>query len=146
MTIISHLYAFVVGVDTHAKNHVYSVLTNTGEHVDTAAFPTTKAGLKRALTWAGRRTGGDLDTLWVIEGIGTYGAILADHVAETGTQSPRPPAWMLVTGMPRARMTGSMPDGSLARSCRWMSRGCGFPGRLMGRVRDCGSWSRRGSP
>lgn len=84
MTIISHLYAFVVGVDTHAKNHVYSVLTNTGEHVDTAAFPTTKAGLKRALLWAGRRTGGDLDTLWVIEGIGTYGAILADHVADNG--------------------------------------------------------------
>ncbi|MGC3023505.1 IS110 family transposase, partial [Brevibacterium sp. FAM 24630] len=60
MTIISHLYAFVVGVDTHAKNHVYSVLTKSGEHVDTAAFPTTKAGIKRALTWAGRRTGGDL--------------------------------------------------------------------------------------
>ncbi|TGD09819.1 IS110 family transposase [Brevibacterium sp. S111] len=84
MTIISHLYAFVVGVDTHAKNHVYSVLTKSGEHVDTAAFPTTKAGIKRALTWAGRRTGGDLETLWVIEGIGTYGAILADHVAEAG--------------------------------------------------------------
>jgi hypothetical protein len=84
MTIISHLYAFVVGVDTHAKNHVYSVLTKSGEHVDTATFPTTKAGIKRALTWAGRRTGGDLETLWVIEGIGTYGAILADHVAEAG--------------------------------------------------------------
>lgn len=84
MTIISHLYAFVVGVDTHAKNHVYAVLTNSGEHVDTATFPTTKAGLKRALAWTSRRTGGDLDTLWVIEGIGTYGAILADHVADNG--------------------------------------------------------------
>lgn len=84
MSIISHLYAFVVGVDTHAKNHVYSVLTNTGEHVDTREFPTNKAGIKRALTWAGRRTGGDLETLWVIEGIGTYGAILADHVTNAG--------------------------------------------------------------
>lgn len=84
MTIISHLYAFVVGVDTHAKNHVYSVLTHTGEHADTREFPTNKAGLKRALAWAGRRTGGDLNTLWVIEGIGTYGAILADHVADAG--------------------------------------------------------------
>lgn len=84
MTIISHLYAFVVGVDTHAKNHVYSVLSKSGEHVDTAEFPTTKAGLNRALAWAGRRTGGDLNTLWVIEGIGTYGAILADHVADAG--------------------------------------------------------------
>ncbi|UVI36521.1 IS110 family transposase [Brevibacterium spongiae] len=84
MSIISHLYAFVVGVDTHAKNHVYAVLTNTGEQVDTREFPTSKAGLARALDWVGRRTGGDQDTLWVIEGIGTYGAILAETVAETG--------------------------------------------------------------
>ncbi|UVI37839.1 IS110 family transposase [Brevibacterium spongiae] len=84
MSIISHLYAFVVGVDTHAKNHVYAVLTSSGEHVDTRDFPTSKAGLKRALDWVGRRTGGDQDTLWVIEGIGTYGAILAENVAEAG--------------------------------------------------------------
>ncbi|WP_210604304.1 IS110 family transposase [Brevibacterium oceani] len=84
MTIISHLYAFVVGVDTHAKNHVYAVLTNTGEHIDTREFPTTNAGLARALAWVGRRTGGHLDTLWVIEGIGTYGAVLAENVAEAG--------------------------------------------------------------
>lgn len=27
MSIVSYLYAFVVGVDTHARNHVYSIIT-----------------------------------------------------------------------------------------------------------------------
>lgn len=84
MSIISYLYAFVVGVDTHAKNHVYSILTPTGEHVDHRDFPTTSAGLARALDWVARRTSGQMNTLFVIEGIGTYGAILADLAADTG--------------------------------------------------------------
>lgn len=92
MSIISYLYAFVVGVDTHAKNHVYSVLTPTGEQVDNREFPTTSAGLARAVDWVARRTGGNMNTLWVIEGIGTYGAILADLAADTGyvvAEAPR---------------------------------------------------------
>lgn len=92
MTIVSYIYAFVVGVDTHAKNHVYSILTTTGQEVDNRDFPTTDAGLSRALDWVARRTGGNMNTLWVIEGIGTYGAILADLVADTGylvAEAPR---------------------------------------------------------
>jgi len=63
-----------------------------GELVDTAQFPTTHSGLQRAIDWAGRRTGAALDALWVIEGIGSYGAQLAQTVAQTGYQvaeSPR---------------------------------------------------------
>jgi transposase len=66
MSIVAHLYSFFIGVDTHARNHVYSIVTNTGILVETRSFPTTSAGIKRALTWAGRRTSGDLDTLWVV--------------------------------------------------------------------------------
>lgn len=55
-------------MDTHAKKHVYAILANTGEHIETRDFPTTEAGIKRAIIWAGRRTGGDASTLWVIEG------------------------------------------------------------------------------
>lgn len=84
MSIVSYLYAFVVGVDTHARNHVYSIITTTGHRVDDREFPTTAKGLSRALDWVARRTGGDLSTLWVIEGIGTYGALLADQVTEAG--------------------------------------------------------------
>lgn len=92
MTIIAHSYAFVVGVDTHARNHVYAIVDcTTGEHLETRGFPTTSAGIKRALTWAGKRTGGDANTLWVIEGAASYGAILAGTVSSAGYQVAEAP-------------------------------------------------------
>src|SRR4029453_4050985 len=39
---------------------------------------------QRAVDWVARRTGGDLDTLWVVEGVGTYGARLARAAADAG--------------------------------------------------------------
>jgi len=95
MTIVSHtvakMYSFVVGVDTHAKKHVYAIMTNTGEHLETRDFPTTSTGIKRAITWAGRRTGGDVNTLWVVEGTSSYGAVLTGAVTDAGykvTEAP----------------------------------------------------------
>jgi hypothetical protein len=68
VTIVAHTYPFVIGVDTHARNHALSILaTPHGEVVDDAEFPATSAGMARALDWVGRRTGGDLESLWVIE-------------------------------------------------------------------------------
>ncbi|WP_150462776.1 IS110 family RNA-guided transposase [Nesterenkonia ebinurensis] len=84
MTIVAHSHPFVVGVDTHARNHVYAVITTTGELLDTREFPTTSAGINRAVSWASRRTGGDADTLWVIEGAATYGAVLAGAITAQG--------------------------------------------------------------
>lgn len=87
MSIVAHLHAFVVGVDTHARNHVYAIVTGaTGELIDTKDFPTTGAGINRAIAWVARRTGADLGTLWVIEGAASYGAILAGAVAGEGYQ------------------------------------------------------------
>ncbi|MCC9055345.1 IS110 family transposase, partial [Microbacterium sp. F2E] len=75
-----------------AKTHTLAILAAPlGELVDTAQFPTTHAGLQRAIDWAGRRTGADLDVLWVIEGIGSYGARLAQTVAQTGYQVAEAP-------------------------------------------------------
>ena len=75
MTIVAHAHPFVIGVDTHARTHTLAVLVAvTGELIATEQFPTTDAGLNRAIAWAARRTGGDLTTLWAIEGIATYGA------------------------------------------------------------------------
>ncbi|MEX5301816.1 IS110 family transposase [Kocuria sabuli] len=79
-TIVANTHSFVIGVDTHAKTHTYSVLASNGEHLGTEAFPNTHAGRTRAIAWAARRTGGDLAALWVIEGIGSYGAQLARQV------------------------------------------------------------------
>jgi len=87
MTIVAHAHPFVVGVDTHAKTHALSILaTPHGEAVDEATFPTTGAGLARAIDWVGRRTGGDLEVLWVIECAATFGAQLARRVTTTGYQ------------------------------------------------------------
>lgn len=84
MTIVAHAHPFVIGVDTHARNHALAVLAATGEVIDTAQFPTTAAGMARAIAWAGRRCGGDLATLWVIEGVASYGAGLAALVERAG--------------------------------------------------------------
>jgi len=85
MAIVAHTHPFVIGVDAHARNHAVAILVcPTGEVVDDAQFPATVAGLQRAVSWVARRTGGDLDVLWVIEGVGTYGARLARVAAEAG--------------------------------------------------------------
>lgn len=86
MTIVAHNHRYVIGVDTHARNHVLAILAATGQPIDSAEFPTTKAGMARAIAWAARRTGGDLAALWVVEGVATYGAQLAGAIAESGYQ------------------------------------------------------------
>ena len=87
MTIIAHEYPFVIGVDTHAKTHALAILaTPNGEVIDHNQFPTTRAGLARAIAWVARRTGGDLAALWVIECAATYGAQLARAATDAGYQ------------------------------------------------------------
>ncbi|MDR1264692.1 MAG: IS110 family transposase [Propionibacteriaceae bacterium] len=87
MATVSHEYSFVIGVDTHSRSHTLAVLAAaTGELVDTACFPATRAGVDRAVVWAGRRTGGDPSTLWAIEGVATYGSGLARTAAAAGRQ------------------------------------------------------------
>lgn len=87
MAIVAQTHPFIIGVDTHARTHTYAVLSaTTGELLAAQEFPTTPAGIKRALSWAARRTGGDLATLWVIECIATFGARLARVAADAGYQ------------------------------------------------------------
>ncbi|RMB79375.1 IS110 family transposase [Streptomyces shenzhenensis] len=83
-TTVAHTRSFVIGVDTHARTHTYAVLAANGEHLDTETFPNTHAGRARAINWVGRRTGGDLGALWVIEGIGSYGVQIARQSALAG--------------------------------------------------------------
>jgi transposase len=83
-TIVARTHSFVVGVDCHARTCTYAVLAASGEHLGTQAFPNTDAGRARAIAWAGRRTGDDPGALWVIEGIGSYGAQLARQAAVAG--------------------------------------------------------------
>jgi transposase len=83
MTIVADSYQFVVGVDTHARTHTFTILTTTTPVVIASqTFPTTQAGMTRALTWITRRTSGA--TLIVIEGVGSYGATLARLTTTAG--------------------------------------------------------------
>jgi transposase len=89
MSIVAHTHPFVIGVDAHARTHSLAILAcPTGEVIDEEQFPATAAGLQRAIAWVGRRTDGDLDTLWVVEGVGTYGARLARAAADAGYLVP----------------------------------------------------------
>ena len=104
-TIVAHTHPFVIGVDTHARTHTYAVLTAAGQHLGTETFPNTPAGRSRAIAWSGRRSGGDLDVLWVIEGAGSYGAQLAGDVARTGYRDDSP----LNTGRENGMYVGKSP-------------------------------------
>lgn len=57
LTSLEHHYPYIIGVDTHAATHTFAVLDNTGVRHHTQTFPTTEAGIRRTLAWAGRRTG-----------------------------------------------------------------------------------------
>jgi len=86
MSSVSEVYQYVVGVDTHAKIHRYAIVdAGTGRVLDEAGFPTTGAGLARAVGWIGRRTAGDLDAVLVsAEGTGSYGARLSKVLLGAG--------------------------------------------------------------
>jgi len=87
MSSIAQTHPFVVGVDTHARNHVIAIIeTVTGRLIATNSFPTTRARLASAIAWVARLTGADLAVLWVIEGCATYGANFARLVTGGGYQ------------------------------------------------------------
>lgn len=94
MSIVADHYRFVVGVDTHAATHTYALVESpSGRQLGQETFPTTNAGLSRAEAWIGRHTGGDLEaTLVSAEGTGSYGAVMADRLAEIGYRVVEAPA------------------------------------------------------
>ena len=90
MPIVSEQYSKVVGIDTHAATHSLAVVeASTGVELDRQTFPTTPAGLSRAAAWAGRRVG-EQQTLFVVEGIGSYGAGIARVLTESGRSVVEP--------------------------------------------------------
>lgn len=55
--IVAHCHPFVVGVDTHARNHVYAIIdSSNGALLDTQSFPVSSTGINRAVNWVARRT------------------------------------------------------------------------------------------
>ncbi|WP_043471870.1 IS110 family transposase [Arthrobacter sp. Rue61a] len=86
MSVVAQTYDYVVGIDTHAKTHTLAIIsTLTGGEIANETFPSTSAGMGRALTWISRRSAADPErTLISMEGTGSYGAKLRHVAAEAG--------------------------------------------------------------
>jgi transposase len=83
MTIIAESYEYVVGVDTHARNHVVAVVkTRTGKLLRHDEFPTSKTGINRIVTWIGKHAPGTV--MVAVEGTGSYGAVLTLVLGQCG--------------------------------------------------------------
>jgi transposase len=85
MAIVADLFEHVVGIDTHARTHTYCLIhSRTGSVIDTATFPTSKAGNARAISWVLRRTQGSV--LAAVEGTSSYGASITAALIEEGLE------------------------------------------------------------
>ena len=92
MPIVAEEYSFVIGVDTHAATHSLALVSAiSGGVVNQALFPNSPAGLDRALTWITRGIDAQ-SALVVIEGVGSYGAGLAERVTSSGLLVAEPAA------------------------------------------------------
>ena len=82
--VVADTYDLLVGVDTHAATHTFAIVdAATGALAEHREFPTTPAGLRRAQDWIRRRA--DTSTVLVlIDGAGSYGAVLADQLTTAG--------------------------------------------------------------
>jgi transposase len=73
----------ILGVDTHKDLHAAAVINPLGVVLSSEMFPTTEAGYRALLAWAGRfgtvRRAG-------VECTGSYGAALARHLRAAGVE------------------------------------------------------------
>lgn len=107
MSIVARSYSHVIGVDTHARTHTVAIIAaSTGERLIVRPFAATGAGMARLIAFVARVTGTGPDcSLWVIEGIGSYGARLAHQVTEAGY-----PLVEAMPAQPRAHQRGAKSD------------------------------------
>lgn len=78
MSRIAEQFDYVVGVDTHARTHTYTLVsTTTGVIAGTDTFPTSATGMRRAIAWIRRRSSGGR-VFAAVEGTSSYGAKLTD--------------------------------------------------------------------
>jgi transposase len=111
MAIVAEVFNQVVGVDTHARSHTLALIDPaTGAVQGSASFPTSPAGLGRAVAWIVKRATGP--ALVVIEGVGSYGAGLARRLTVEGVQVVEPGP------MPARQATGKDDTTDAARIAR----------------------------
>ena len=94
MATVSQIYDYVLGVDTHAKQHAVSLVqAQDGTEVDSGVFPVTPAGYSRCVSWVQKRTGSTL-VLVSMEGTGSFGQGLRREFGRASlpvVEAPIPP-------------------------------------------------------
>jgi len=94
LPIVADQFAWVVGVDTHARTHTFTLIeSRTGAAIGTEQFPTSTAGMTRALSWIHRHT--ENDTVYAaVEGTSSYSSRLTRMFEKEGIPigEARPPS------------------------------------------------------
>jgi len=95
MEVVAERFAYVVGIDTHARTHTLAIINAiTGEELANETFPATTSGINRALSWILRQTGGPVDSVLLsMEGTGSYGAKFRQQATDAQfrvTEAPFP--------------------------------------------------------
>jgi transposase len=73
---------FVIGVDSHKYRHTAAAVNGLGGVLQVTDIPTSLIGYKHLLDWANQFARGR--RVWAIEGTGSYGAGLTDHLQAKG--------------------------------------------------------------
>ena len=82
MPIVAKKYQYVVGVDTHARKHVYSLINNLGEVIDEGEIRVLERDFKYFLSRMKHRAGDFV--LFAVEGTSSYGATLTRFLLAAG--------------------------------------------------------------
>ncbi len=92
VTIVAKYYEYVVGVDTHAKKHVFALVNNLGERIGGGECRVLERDFRHTLLLIRRKTGYS-KTLFAIEGTSSYGETLTRFLMNEGADvcEVRPP-------------------------------------------------------
>ena len=75
--IVAEKYKFIVGLDTHARKHVSTIINNLGVVIARREFRVVQADINKFIDWSLKVTGVDNDKiLFAIEGTSSYGETL----------------------------------------------------------------------
>ena len=120
LTIVAQSRPFVIGVDCRARTHTYAIIeSSTRRQIACEQFPTTPAGISRAVAWVGRRTDGDMASLWAIEGVATYGARLARAVTDASYDVAEAP-WMSARRRRRIGKSDPLDAAAIGTAVLWL--------------------------
>jgi transposase len=82
--IVAEKYQYIVGVDTHAKKHVVTVVNNHGAVLATREVRVTASQMNSFIAWIRKITGSVPDVLLAIEGTSSYGETLTKLALANG--------------------------------------------------------------